>query len=51
VIASDSNTLLPGEGLFLTSTVTVSTGDNHPLTGQTLGIRLVNLNSARPALK
>jgi hypothetical protein len=46
VLASDNNTLLPGEGRFLTSTVTVSTTNNHSLAGQPLGIRLVNLNSA-----
>ena len=44
VIASDNNTLFPGEGRFLTSTVTFQTGDSHALTGQNLGIRLVNLN-------
>jgi acetyl esterase/lipase len=46
VIASDLNTLLPGEGRFLTSTVTVAIPANHPQAGQALGIRLVNLNSA-----
>jgi hypothetical protein len=46
VLASDNNTLLLDEGRFLTSTVAVSTGNNHPLAGQTLGIRLVNLNNA-----
>jgi hypothetical protein len=44
VIASDNNTLLPGEGRFLTSTVTFQTGATHALAGQNLGIRLVNLN-------
>jgi acetyl esterase/lipase len=46
VIASDLNTLLPGEGRFLTSTVTVSIPAVHPNLGQQLGIRLVNLNNA-----
>lgn len=46
VIASDNNTLLPGEGRFLTSTIHVSTGASHPNAGQALGIRLVNLDSA-----
>lgn len=46
VIAQDSNTLLPGEGRYLVSTVTVDIGDIHPLEGQNLGIRLINLNSA-----
>ncbi len=46
VLASDLNTLLPGEGRFLTSTVSVAIGTSHPFLGQPLGIRLVNLNSA-----
>lgn len=46
VIASDNNTLLPGEGRFLTSTVELSIGASHALSGQQLGIRLVNLDSA-----
>jgi hypothetical protein len=46
VLASDLNTLLPGEGRFLTSTVTVAIAASHPFAGQPLGIRLVNLNSA-----
>ncbi len=46
VLASDNNTLLPGEGRFLTSTVRVSIAASHPFAGQALGIRLVNLNSA-----
>jgi len=44
VIASDNNTLAPGEGRFLTSTVSFTTGSSHALAGQALGIRLVNLN-------
>ena len=46
VLASDNNTLLPGEGRFLTSTVRVSIAASHPFAGQPLGLRLVNLNSA-----
>ena len=46
VLASDNNSLLPGEGRFLTSTVTVAIAASHPFAGQPLGIRLVNLNSA-----
>ncbi len=44
VIATDDNTLAPGEGEFLTSTVTLTTGLSHANAGQALGIRLVNLN-------
>lgn len=44
VIASDNNTLSPGEGRFLTSTVSLTIGAGHPNFGQALGIRLVNLN-------
>lgn len=46
VIASDDDTLLPGEGRFLTSTVQLTTGASHPNLGQTLAIRLVNLDAA-----
>jgi acetyl esterase/lipase len=46
VLASDFNTLLPGEGLFLTSTVAVNVTASNPSGGQPLAIRLVNLNSA-----
>lgn len=46
VLASDNNTLLPAEGRFLSSTVSVAIAASHPLAGQSLGIRLVNLNSA-----
>ncbi len=44
VLASDNNTLAPGEGIFLTSTVTFTTGLSHANAGQALSIRLVNLN-------
>ena len=46
VLASDSNSLLPGEGRFLPSTVSVNVAASNPYGGQALGIRLVNLNSA-----
>lgn len=44
VIAFDNNTLLPGEGRFLQSTVTAAIGASHPAAGQPLGIRLVSLD-------
>jgi hypothetical protein len=44
LLASDNNTLAPGEGIFLTSTVSFSTGTSHASAGQALRIRLVNLN-------
>lgn len=46
VIASDNNALLPAEGTFLTSQFSLSVGASHLLAGQSLGIRLVNLNAA-----
>jgi hypothetical protein len=46
VIASDENTLLPGEGRFLTSTVELTVEESHPQAGQPLGIRLTNLDAA-----
>jgi hapalindole H/12-epi-hapalindole U/12-epi-fischerindole U synthase len=46
VIASDLNSLLPGEGRYLTSTITFAAAASNPLVGQPLGIRLVNLNNA-----
>lgn len=45
VVASDNNSLLPGEGQFVTSTVTLSVGAAHAQAGSPLGIRLVNLNA------
>ncbi len=44
LIASDNNTLSPGEGIFMTSVVTFTTGGSHANSGEQLGIRLVNLN-------
>lgn len=46
VLASDANSLKPGEGRFLSSTVKYATGNQHPLLGLAIGIRLVNLNSS-----
>ena len=46
VLAADNNTLSPGEGVFLTSTVNFTTGASHANAGQALAIRLVNLNGA-----
>jgi hypothetical protein len=43
-IAFDNNTLTPGEGRFLESTVQFSAGASHALLGQPLGIRLVSLD-------
>lgn len=44
VIASDLNSLNIPEAEFATATVNFSTGDFHALEGQSLGIRLTNLN-------
>ncbi|MEZ6148276.1 MAG: PEP-CTERM sorting domain-containing protein [Planctomycetaceae bacterium] len=44
VIAQDNNSLTIAEGEFATSTVNFSVGGAHAQLGQTLGIRLVNLN-------
>ena len=44
LLASDNNTLAPGEGVFATSVVSFTTGASHANAGQALGIRLVNLN-------
>jgi acetyl esterase/lipase len=46
VLASDFNTLLPGEGRFLSSTVSVNIATSNPFGGQPLGVRLANLNNA-----
>ncbi|ANM30633.1 hypothetical protein ABI59_15220 [Acidobacteria bacterium Mor1] len=46
ILDSDANSLLPPEGEFLTSTVQVAIGANHPQEGAQLGIRLANLNAA-----
>lgn len=45
VIASDNNSLTIPELEFSTSTVSFSTDAGHALLGQSLGIRLVNLNT------
>ncbi|MEO2048049.1 MAG: hypothetical protein ABGX16_15945 [Pirellulales bacterium] len=51
IVAQDNNSLFEAinDGEFLTSTVTLTTGSAHPQLGQTLGIRLVNLNQIGPA--
>ncbi|HNN97392.1 MAG TPA: hypothetical protein PKI03_34225 [Pseudomonadota bacterium] len=46
ILASDNNTLRPNEGRFLTSTVSFTSGSQHPQMGMALSIRLVNLNNA-----
>jgi len=46
VLASDENTLLPGEGQFLSSTVEVSIASGHVDLGEPISIRLINLNQA-----
>lgn len=51
VIAQDDNGLAASipEGQFAESVVHLTTGSSHPQLGQTLGIRLVNLNVVDPA--
>lgn len=44
LVASDPNTLSPGEGVFATSVVSFTTGSSHANAGQAMSIRLVNLN-------
>jgi hypothetical protein len=46
VVASDNNSLLPGEGRFVTSVVQVVIGSTHTNIGLPLGIRLINLDAA-----
>jgi hypothetical protein len=43
-IATDNDSLNPGEGLLELSTVRLVVGDEHARLGQSLGVRLVNLN-------
>jgi hypothetical protein len=45
VIASDNDSLLPDDGEFLTSTFDVVIGNGHDNEGESLTIRLVNLNN------
>lgn len=47
-IAADNNSLTIAEREFAQSTVSFTTGAAHAQLGQTLGIRLVNLNPANP---
>lgn len=51
VIASDNNSLGDAivDGVFATSTVSITTDSLHGQLGQDLGIRLVNLNQVDPA--
>jgi len=46
VVAGDHNSLLPGEGRFLTSTVQVAVSSGHTNIGLPLAIRLINLDAA-----
>lgn len=46
VVASDDNSLLPGEGRFLRSTLQVAIGNSHAAAGEALTIRLTNLDAA-----
>ena len=46
VVASDDNSLLPGEGRFLTATVMLATASSSTNFGSALGIRLLNLDAA-----
>lgn len=46
IVAADHNTLLPGEGRFLTSVVQVAISSTHTNIGLPLGIRLINLDAA-----
>jgi hypothetical protein len=46
VIAADNNSLTPNEGEFELSVVELDVGGAHPLVGQPLGVRLLNLNAA-----
>ena len=45
-IACDDNSLLPIEGGFLTSSITLDVDASHGSLGQDLGVRLINLNAA-----
>ena len=45
VVADDNTTLTIGEGRFATSTVELLVGNSHARAGQTLAIRLLNLNA------
>lgn len=45
-IAADYNTVTIAEGTFATPTVTFTTGENNPLLGENLSVRLINRGSA-----
>ncbi len=51
IVAQDNNSLFGtfDDGEFTTTTISLTTGAAHPQLGQTLGIRLVNLNQIDPA--
>lgn len=51
LIGVDDNTLAGAipDGEFATSTISVTVGRDHPQLGQTLSIRLINLNQTDPA--
>ncbi len=44
VVAEDTNTVAPGEGLWATATLQFTTGDNPIGIDQSLGVRVVNRN-------
>jgi hypothetical protein len=46
VVAEDAGALHPGEGLFATASVELTTGASHPQQGLPLAIRLVNRHQA-----
>ncbi|MBM5813098.1 MAG: hypothetical protein FJ191_14265 [Gammaproteobacteria bacterium] len=46
LLAARENAVLPAEGTFLTDTLAFESGASHPLAGQALGLRLLNLNAA-----
>jgi hypothetical protein len=48
LLAQDNNTLAPGEGIFALSTIQFTTGATHVALGQSLTIRLLNLNLNHP---
>ena len=48
VLAQDNNSLVIPEGEFALSSILFETSDSHALAGQSLGIRLVNLNAIPP---
>jgi hypothetical protein len=51
VLGQDDNILLPNEGTFLESNVSVSIGSADPSLGQPLGIRLINRNKGNSGIE